>query len=119
MKKYFVMLVTMLSVTSALAAGEVTCKALSSAPGQGYEAVLAGPKAQLLVNGRKVADLVLDNSKTHTGGDQVSVYFYSQPRVNGYALLVKQGGLLGQTVVNVSRGGFAGFTTVARLTDCK
>lgn len=119
MKKYFVMLITMLSATSAMAAGEVTCKALSSAPGQGYEAVLAGPKAQLLVNGRKVADLVLDNAKTHTGGDQVSVYFYSQPRVNGYALLVKQGGLLGQTVVNVSRGGFAGFTTVARLTDCK
>jgi len=119
MKKYFVMLITMLSVAPAMAAEGVICKSPSKAAGQGYEAVLLGKTAQLLVNGTKVADLVLDRSKTHTGGDQISISFYSQPRVNGYALLVKEGGLLGQTVVTVSRGGFAGYTTVARLNDCK
>lgn len=119
MKKYFVMLIAMLSVTPAMALEGVTCKSPSKAVGQGFEAVLLGKTAQLLVNGRKVADLMYEGGEAHTGGDQESVSFYSQHVVNGYALMVKEGGLLGRTVVTVSRGGIAGYSTVARLTDCK
>jgi hypothetical protein len=118
MKKYFVMMITVLSATSAMAADAVFCKSPSKAVGQGYEVVLMGKKAEVLVNGRKVADLIFQRKVGTGAGDQTISSYYFEPRANGYQLMVTEGGLMGATIVTISRGGFAGYTTVARLTDC-
>ena len=118
MKKLIVMMITVLSATSAMAADVLVCKSPSKAAGQGYEAVLMGKKAELLVNGRKVADLLFQRKVGTGAGDQTISTYYYEPRTNGYALTATEGGLMGATIVTVSRGGFAGYSTVAHLTDC-
>lgn len=119
MKKYIVLLVSSLFVAPAMAAESIICKNVEKASGQGYEVVLFEKNAEVLVNGKKVADLLLKRRSSSKGGDQLSVSHYFQPTVNGLTVTLSQGGITGRSTATVSRGGFAGYTVVAHLTDCK
>jgi len=73
----------------------------------------------LLLKRQKLANLVLVQVKKSPGGDQESVYKYSQNVVNGYTLEIRSGGFAGLTMANVYQCGVAGFIQIAKLNDCK
>jgi hypothetical protein len=119
MKKYLFLLVTVSFMGSMASAAESIVCSQDGSDGQGYQAVMTANKAELLVNGVKVADLTFAGSDEAEGGDQISVYHYSQRTVNGYELTLTSGGIVGMTTVTVSRGGFAGLTELAVLNTCR
>ena len=110
MKLFLTLAMTLTFVSTAMAAN-TTCT------GDGFTAVVKGPKATLSYEGKKIANLKLESTEGTPGGDQFVTANYSQAIVNGYALSVTTGGYAGMASASatVFHDGFAGLTAVGSL----